>query len=309
MYFFLCILFVFISLGLILSLRVSNPGRTTPESALLSEAEKGIIDPDYWNGLRKEFFEIASRYGYPIKGVRVFSDAGAAENSGNRVKRVLVACHGHGYNYAGSIKYIGYFLDAGFDAVLYDHRNCGRSGGTTTTMGYFEKDDLSRVIDHFRGVYGSATSVGTLGESMGAATVILQAAMSDPPDFVIADCSFSDLSRELAYRLKVENHLPPFPVLHLASLCTKLFAGYYYGQVSPLRAIQKHDGLPSVPILFMHGGSDTYILPDMSRELFEAKKGLKGFTIIPEAGHVEGIVVNRALYLQSVGEFLKKVYT
>ncbi len=296
-----------IAVSLYLALRVSFPPRIVEARVLADEAEKGYIDLARWNSLRKKDFVFDSPYGYTLRGVRVYSDTPATDPEGKPLQRVLVLCHGHGFSLVGSIKYLDHFLDLGFDAVMYDHRACGRSGGRGVSMGYFEKDDLSTLLDILRSEYGSDVLVGTLGESMGGATVILQAAGDSPPSFVIADCPYSDLRAELAYRLKVENHLPSFPFVGLASIFTRIKSGYYYSQVSPLSSIREKGGLPLVPVLFMHGGSDDYIPSSMSQTMHEAKEGVKGFCVVPDARHGNSVATDCDLYMRTVDEFLSRI--
>jgi alpha-beta hydrolase superfamily lysophospholipase len=302
------ILFVLVlAASWLLSRVVSDPGRKTEEQTFASESEKGYIDTEWWDSLHREEFSFESRYGYRLYCIRVFTKTPAFARDGKRLPRVMVLCHGYHFNLVGSIKYLDYFLKRGYDAVLYDHRNCGRSGGKKTTMGFFEKDDLDDIIAQTKGRYPPDVRTGTLGESMGGATVLLQCVMKNPPDFVVADCAFSDLRAQLAWRLKVEFHLPPFPFLSLASLFTKLRAGYFFGQVSPLRVIAENGGFPQLPVLFMHGGSDGYILNEMSKQMFEAKKGIRGFHIIPGAEHAVSIATDRALYLKALDVCMDEV--
>lgn len=301
------VLLLVLVVSALLSLKVSDLPRVDREAELRKETEKGYIDLDAWNGLAKKEFCFDSPRGYRLEGIRVQTPTPAFSADGKRLRRVMVFCHGHGYCLVGSIKYIDRFLALGYDAVLYDHRASGRSGGTHIGMGFFEKEDLAALLALLRAEYGSGALIGTHGESMGGATVLLQAAMSDPPDFVIADCPFSDLRQELAYRLKIENRLPAFPFVALASLITRLRAGYFYGQVSPLREIAAHDGLAAVPVLFMHGGSDAYIPNGMSRRLFEAKKGITDFCIVEGAGHGASVVTDRVLYEKTVDRFLSRI--
>jgi fermentation-respiration switch protein FrsA (DUF1100 family) len=246
-----------------------------------------------YNAWPKQEVKICSPYGYDLFGL-YFPLEGA--------QKTVVIVHGITYTLYGSVKYMPIFRQRGFNVLIYDHRYHGRSGGSNCTFGYYEKHDLKAVIDWALAQLGPAGQVGTHGESFGA-TIALQHVAIDPRlAFVIADCPFSDLTEQLTYRLKVEYHLPPFPLLSLANLFSRLLTGMAFNQVSPLR------GLPNVttPILFAHGQDDDYIPPQMSQALFAAKRqGIRQLYLAPNAKHAEAFWNNRVEYDQKVGEFLQ----
>lgn len=286
---------------------VSDRPRYSREKALQEESSINFADPQFWASVPKEEFSFASPHGYTLNGFRVPTQTPEILPDGKRVQKVLVYTHGHGYNLMGGLKYYRHFLDRGFDVYLYDLRSCGESEGKRVSMAMFEKDDLETLLSIIRTEYGDDLFLGTIGESMGGATVILQAALYTAPDFVISDCSYSDLWDELAYRLKVISHLPSFPIIHFANLVNKVRVGYWYKEISPVRTLKEKKGLPEVPMLFMHGEDDDYILPQMAHELYEAKKGIRGLTIIPGATHASSIGVNPDMYMKAVDAFLAQV--
>ncbi len=100
----------------------------------------------------------------------------------------LVYLHGVADNRVSSVAAIQRFRPLGFDVVAYDSRAHGDSGGDICTYGFFEKQDLRRVLD--------ATAAGPIvlmGGSLGAA-VAIQGAVDDPRvTAVVAAETFSDL--------------------------------------------------------------------------------------------------------------------
>lgn len=72
--------------------------------------------------------------------------------------------------------------------VAYDSRAHGDSAGEFCTYGYYEKQDLQRVID---GIDGRPIVV--IGTSLGAAVALQAAAEDSRIDGVVAAESFSDL--------------------------------------------------------------------------------------------------------------------
>jgi len=142
-----------------------------------------------------------------------------------------------------------------------------------------------------------------MGESLGAAVCLQHAAIDPRPAFVIADCPFADLNELLALRLRRDVGLPAFPFLPLASLLARLQAGFWFGQVSPLRAVP---GL-EMPVLLVHGQQDDYIPPQHSQRLYTAKRrGLRRLYLAPNAGHAESYWNNRAAYEAVLEQFLRE---
>jgi len=200
---------------------------------------------------------------------------------------------------------VGIFLDSGWDAIIYDHRACGDSGGSGTTMGHYESHDLGAVIEAVRIRVGGGIPIGIMGESMGAATVILFAAREPGAvAFAIADCSFSDLPAQLAFVLKAEYHLPAFPFIPLASFLTRLRLGYSWREVSPRRAIAEAGGLPGFPMLIIHGEADDYVPPAMASELAAVKREPVELMLVPGAGHAMSWETDRDAYTQRVKDFI-----
>src|SRR5262245_29604210 len=103
----------------------------------------------------------------------------------------IVYLHGIADNRAGAGgpgSVIQRFGSRGFDVIAYDSRAHGNSGGDTCTYGFFEKEDLRRVID--QAARGPVVLIGT---SLGAAVALQEAAGDPRVRAVIAAESFSDL--------------------------------------------------------------------------------------------------------------------
>lgn len=265
------------------------------EETYRQDVEAGRLALDVYTPWPKEEFTIRSPYGYDLCAVY-------HAQSGSR--RTVVISHGITWSRYGSVKYGMLFYKRGFNVLIYDLRHHGSSGGPNTSFGYYEKEDLKTVVDWAFARLGPGGIVGTAGESLGAATTLQHAGIDPRIAFAVADCPYSDLPALLAYRMREEYHLPPFPLLNLAALFTHWIAGWWISQASPKNFIPHI----STPIFFVHGQNDIYIPPQMSVDLYEAKQhGPRKLYLAPNAGHAESLVKNPLEYDQKLGEFLREI--
>jgi uncharacterized protein len=86
-------------------------------------------------------------------------------------RATIVYLHGIADNRTSAAGVIQRFVPRGFDVVAYDSRAHGESDGDICTYGFFEKNDLHRVLDTM-----DDGPVVLLGTSLGAAVAILEAA-------------------------------------------------------------------------------------------------------------------------------------
>jgi fermentation-respiration switch protein FrsA (DUF1100 family) len=292
----LLLLFVVLLLGATyyFSNQVLQIRTNSNEAILTNEVDAGRLKREQLDLLPKEEISMASDFGYRLNGWFIPSEEGVTGHT-------VVFAHGVTSSLLGMLKYTGMFRRRGFNVLLYDHRRHGLSGGRYTTYGFYEKNDLKSAVDWVYGRLGPDTSVGVFGESMGAATALLYAAMDDRPAFVIADCAYSDLTEQFAYRLKVEYGLPRFPLLTVTSLWCKLRAGFFFHEVSPIRHIDR----VRAPILFVHGVEDDYVPNRNSHAMHKLRTGAKGLYLAPGAAHAESWTLNQEEYEREVDAFLR----
>lgn len=158
--------------------------------------------------------------------------------------------------------------EAGYRVILVDLRGHGRSTGKWIGYGAWEVDDLRRVIDELdhRGLI--VGRVGVLGLSYGA-SVALQWAAADPRvATVVALAPFSDARRAIREftRVAAPKLMDGFSDadFQAAEERAARLAGFDWSAVDVLAATRRL----RVPVLFVHGGRDTMIVPEHSEALF-----------------------------------------
>lgn len=185
----------------------------------------------------------------------------------------IVYLHGIADNRGSATGVVDRFVRRGFDVIAYDSRAHGASTGKLCTYGVFEKQDLHRVMDQ-----AGATNVVLIGHSLGAA-VALQAAAGEPRvRAVVTASTFADL-RSIA----IERAPSYFSERTIAAAFarTELDGGFAVNAASPLLAAARI----SVPVLVIHGLSDTNTRSVHSQRVFDALPGPKRLMMVPGAGH------------------------
>ena len=285
---------VFISFGVFLSNLIMYIRKKDDDFILHRELAAGRLKPAKLFNLPRREVLIPSPFGYHLKAV-LFEP--------HNTKKYMIFCHGVTENKINSVKYMELFLKRGFNCLIYDHRRHGESGGKTTSYGHYEKFDLHAVVNWLKKETGSELFLGIHGVSMGAATLLLYAGMiEDGADFYIADCPFSDFEEQLAWRIKKELKIPPKIVLPVADLFIQFREKYSLRDISPISVIDRIKN----PVLFIHSKKDDYILPKMTEELYEQKKGPKKLFLAANGVHAQALNENETDYERIVDEFLQK---
>jgi pimeloyl-ACP methyl ester carboxylesterase len=185
----------------------------------------------------------------------------------------IVFLHGVADNRSSGIGVAQRFTARGFDVIAYDSRANGESTGDACTYGYYEKRDLSRVIDRV-----AKRPIILLGQSLGAAVALQTAAEDDRVAAVVGAEVFSDLrtlARERAPFILSEGSL------NRAFARAEAEARFKVDEVSPVLAARRI----RVPVILIHGDADRDTPPDHSRRVFAALTGQKRLIIVPNARH------------------------
>jgi alpha-beta hydrolase superfamily lysophospholipase len=189
----------------------------------------------------------------------------------------LVYLHGVSDNRGSSLGIAEHFVPRGFDVVSYDSRAHGESGGEACTYGYYEKQDLARVLDHLpRG------PIVVMGTSMGAAVALQAAAEDRRISAVVSIAAFSDLRTAALERA-------PFVAsrhnLDDAFALAEAEGHFKVDEVSPVAAAPH----VTAPVLLVHGDADQETPYPHALRIFAALHEPKRLITIPGGGHRGGL--------------------
>lgn len=261
--------------------------------ALKSDLAEGLKTKGWRN------VEIESRFGYTLKGT--YLPAATASD------KTVVFVHGVAASRLMGLWYAPIYLRNGYNVLIYDARASGESGGDAISWGYYEKYDLDQWLDLAEDLHPGGT-LGVHGVSMGAATALLHAELNENRKrvkFYVADSAYSDLEQLLLQQIDatVELHHTWWInlLLHYSSFVAHYQEGFYYKDVSPVRAVRN----VTTPVLYLHGEADPLVPVAMCEELYQATKGYKEKHIFPNDKHVMAIFNHRREYQQLVLDFLQ----
>lgn len=176
---------------------------------------------------------------------------------------------------------IPFYHGLGFNLLLADQRSHGKSEGKFITFGIREHKDVLTWIDYHNENFGKQP-IFLGGMSMGATTVLMAAGEELPDNVrgVSADCGFTN-PEEIIGEVMCHAHIPPFPLLNVAGLFTKVFAGFSLREYSTICAMETC----RIPVLMLHGMEDHFVPCEMSQKAFEVCKSEKQLILVEGASH------------------------
>jgi fermentation-respiration switch protein FrsA (DUF1100 family) len=199
-------------------------------------------------------------------------------------KKLAVLIHGHRSNATMMGNYGKYFREQGYHVFMADNRGHGESGGKYVGMGWIDRLDYLEWIDLLINRLGNDVQIVIHGISMGASTALTISGEGTVPNqvvAVIADCGFSSVAGVFKHQLNTFFHLPAFPILHIGSLISDIFAGYNFFEASAIKQVKKTD----IPIFIIHGDADNYNPTFMAYDIYDSISGEKELWIVPKADH------------------------
>lgn len=189
----------------------------------------------------------------------------------------VIYLHGVGDNRRSGAGVIERFRARGFDVVAYDSRAHGDSGGDVCTYGFYEKDDLRKVIDTL--AEGPVVLIGT---SLGAAVALQHAARDERVSAVVAAESFSDLRTIASERAPF---IFPSGFVDRALTLAEEIGEFQVDAVSPALAALAIRS----PVLVIHGAADVDTSPDHARRVFASLAGPKRLILVPGGQHSQAL--------------------
>lgn len=228
-----------------------------------------------------------------------------AASSNNSNKVVITA---HGYTNERSMEGIeGLHLAKvlskhGYNVLMFDFRNAGKSKGRTTGMGYFEKHDLFSAIDYSI-QEKKQEKIALLGWSMGASTALIAGCEHSAVSVVIADSPFSDLESYLRENLSFWSKLPKRPFTQIIIHSMRKLLKIDPNEVSPINNVKNCKGKS---FFLIHSKSDEAIPYSESEKIFQciSSDHHKELWLTEDIEHINSYLICKEEYERCVLRFL-----
>jgi pimeloyl-ACP methyl ester carboxylesterase len=217
----------------------------------------------------------------------------------------IIYCHGLFRSRLEMLERAEKFSQQGYAGLLMDFRRHGKSGEAMTSMGYLERLDIIGAVHYLRDSLQTQTPIVVYGVSMGAAAALLAAAEEPAIAGLIIDSSFLSFDETITHHAKLFFNLPRFPVASALIMFTKWRVGFRPEDFDLQRAVQK---IGDRPMLFIAGGEDKRMPPEIAQTLYEAAPSThKNIVIIPNASHGKAFSTDPETCTKAILDYLQKV--
>ncbi|KAJ3057205.1 hypothetical protein HK102_011084, partial [Quaeritorhiza haematococci] len=187
----------------------------------------------------------------------------------------------------------------GYDVLLFDLRGHGQSDPSRLSLGSRERADLRAVLDWARAEGYDEGQIGWLGYSMGAATLVLEAAANPSIRAAVLDSPYGDLPRLLETQLSKHSRLPGWFNPGILA-CARVFYGLRTEELVPIAAAAAWGDRP---MLLIHGEDDSTVPVDQARKLGRAVGAACLTTFLPGVEHVEAYRSDPGRYVALISRF------
>ena len=192
--------------------------------------------------------------------------------------------------------------ERGYDVLLFDLRGHGQSDPSRVFMGRRERSDLRAVLKWAESGGFSADRIGWVGFSMGASTLLMEAAQNSRIRVAVLDSAFGNLPELLDGQLSQHSHLPRWfnPGILAAA---RLAYGVRTDDLIPIRSAKSWG---SRPLLLIHGEADMTVPVRQARLLASAAGPTCRTVVLPGIDHVKAYESDPENYVSAVDAFFRR---
>lgn len=274
----------------------------------ISNIDKEKLE-DYYNENEKECMEKLHEYSYSKIPLYCPENNYVIElmniKSPIITDNTVILVHGIKSNYYELLALAFEYLKRGYNTILYNQRNTGKTGGRQFTFGLYEKFDLDEVVKYAKLEYPKG-KLGIHGFSMGAATAALHSEINEnhkKVDFYILDGPYNTMKSAMRLGIKQNKVIFKPYVLWASNIYIKGKDKFSFKDVSPEKALRNI----TVAIMIIHGKDDIVTDYNGSIKMYNnIKHDKKQLWLIDNMDHCMAFYKMKEEYCNRVFKFLEK---
>ena len=193
------------------------------------------------------------------------------------IRPVVIYLHGNSSSRIEGTKMALFLLNKGIDLFVFDFPGCGKSEGEYISLGYYEKEDVSSIVD-FVEKFPGVGKIGIWGRSMGAATALMYSYQDIRIKAQCIDSPFANF-KDLAIKLcKQHIYIPEFVINTILYFLKKTIRKKNDLEIENLKPIE-FSKLSKTPAFFIHAMKDDLIPYEQTIKIYEEYSGIKSINI------------------------------
>lgn len=220
--------------------------------------------------------------------------------------RCVILLHGYADAKVGAIAWAPLWHELGFNILAIDLRAHGESQGTYSTGGYWERHDVSQVINEIRAQRpGDTQKLVLFGASLGATVAVATAALRDDLSAVVIESPYNDFCD--AAMAQMDRLGAPGRPFQIAALWLAGKLGHAdFAEVRLLDLLPK----AGVPVLAILPEKDPLTVGEV-RQRIENAVGERAFHgsadqtwVVPDCDHLLALACKPGEYRERLGRFV-----
>lgn len=220
-------------------------------------------------------------------------------------KGIIIEAHGY-RSTAQSDLYTSVFeyYNMGYSLLLIDNRCCNMSEGKYITFGIKESDDIISWIKYINKKYPKQDII-LAGISMGATSILMSLGSikkSMRVKKIMVDSGYISPYDEVVYCINHYFHIPGKLFVNMIDIWCRVFGKFSLKDKDTITSISNS----KIPILFIHGLDDDFVLPINSKLNYEKYDGDKELVLFKGASHGLSYLVDSKKYIKIIKKHLLK---
>ena len=218
-------------------------------------------------------------------------------------KGLIILIHGIGGCKEHFLGLASNLANEGIESIVFDGRAHGESGGEFCTYGFYEKQDISKIIDFIKSK-NSTIKIGIWGNSLGGAIAIQALEFDKRIEFGIIESTFTDLSQIVFdYKKRLFKGVGIRSLSNYVLQRAGKIGNFNAEKVKPIESVKNINQ----PIFIAHGDADKNISFKYGQMLFDKLKSKdKQFVLVKGGGHFGLFKQGGKVYENKIMDFIQR---